>query len=271
MKRNVILGLFFFAAISLYGQKETEHIELIGEEIPGKDRVSIAIPDWEDVDWIVAEAVYACGTAPGDVKISNDKEDRLIEPQSIVCGGNAEDGMVTSVFRTKFTNPTPKVVLDIMHNNTRFRSFTLYIHRPDSNISYVPAVGMPHLQGELVHINSAEKIPELTAFNLPLTSEARDVKLKFALTEFVDDDLVAVFTFESRGETVATEMRTWFQNGEIDTYAIREVLFENVAGEVDKVRMTMFSAHDNKESFIAGRVLIDMEPNRISLLTATGN
>ena len=271
MKRNVLLGMLMIAALGLYGQQETEHIELLGEEIAGDDRASIFIPDWEDVDWIVAGAVYACGEDPGEVKISSNKEDRTIEPQTSACGGNSKDGLITSVYRTKFTEPTPKVVLDIMRNPAKFRSFSLYIHRPDSKISYVPAIGMPHLQGELVHIKSSSEIPQLTSFALPVTAEARDVQLKFTLTEFMDDDLVAVFTFESKGEVLATEIRTWFQNGKVDSYSMHEVLFENVAAEVDKVQMTMFSAHGNKESFIAGRVLIDMEPNRIALLSATGN
>ncbi len=179
--------------------------------------------------------------------------------------------MITSVFRTKFTSPTPKLVLEIMDNSARFRSFSLYVHRPDSKVEYIPAVGMPHLQGELVHINKSGEIPELTAFEIPVTSEARDLQLKFGLSEFKDDDLVAVFTFESEGETVATEIRTWFQNGQVDSYKVKEILFENVAGEVDKIKMTMFSANSNEESFIAGRVFIDMKVNRIALLSASGN
>ncbi|MEN8204306.1 MAG: hypothetical protein ABFS28_17045 [Bacteroidota bacterium] len=271
MRRNMILGIFLLAAISLYGQESTNHIELLGKGIAGKDRASIVIPEWEDVDWIVAEAVYACGKAPGDVKISSDKEDRIIEPGLIPCGGNNKEGMITSVFRTKFTSPTPKVVLDIMHNSARFQSFSLYVHRPDSKITYIPAEGMPHLQGELNYISNNVKIPELTAFDIPVTSEARDVQVKFGLTEFKDDDLVAVFTFESKGETVATEIRTWFRNGKVDSYAVQELMFENVAGEVDKVHLTMFSAHSNAESFIAGRVFLDMQVNKIALLSASGN
>lgn len=271
MVRNMITGIFFLAALSLYGQESTDHIELLGEGISGKDRASIAIPNWEDVDYIVAEAVYACGKAPRDVKISSDSEDRMIEAQMIPCGGNIEDDMITAVFRTKFTSPTPKVVLDIMNNRTQFRSFSLYVHRLDSEVEYIPAVGMPHLHGELIHVSNNVKIPELTAMEIPVTSEARDVQVKFGFTEFRDDDLVAVFTFESKGETVATEIRTWFQNGQVDSYAVQELMFENVAGEVDKIHMTMFSAHSKQESFIAGRIFIDMQVNKIALLSASGN
>jgi len=267
----MIFGIILLAAISLYGQEGADHIELLGKGIPGKERASIFIPDWENVDYIVAEAVYVCGKAPEEVKISSESEDRIIAPERIPCSGVIQDGVCTSVFMTKFTEPTPKVVLDIMKNPAKFRSFSLYVHRPDGNVKYIPAIGMPHLQGELIHINSNEKIPGLTEFVIPVTSEARDVKLKFGLTEFKDDDLVAVFTFESNGETVDTEVRTWFQNGQVDSYSVQELILENVAGEVDKINMTMFSAHDNKESFIAGRVFIDMQANKVALLTSSGN
>ena len=271
MRRNILFGIIILATVSIYAQEEADHIELLGKEMLGKERASIKISDWQEVDYIVAEAVYAGGKAPGDVKISSDSEKRIIEPQLIPCGGNSSEGMITSVFRTKFTSPTPKLVLEIMGNSAKFRSFSLYVHRPDGKVKYIPAVGMPHLQGELVHNSNIGMIPELTAFEIPVTSEARDLQLKFGLTEFKDDDLVAVFTFESEGETVATEIRTLFQNGQVDSYEVKELLFENVAGEVDKVHMTMFSAHSNEESFIAGRVFIDMQVNRIALLSASGN
>jgi len=271
MKKYLLLGVILFATLSLNGQQRTEHIELLGKEIPGKERASITIPDWENVDYIVAEAVYVNGKAPKDVKISSEAEDRLIAPALVACNGAKQNGLNTSVYTTKFTEPTPKVVLDIMNNSPKFCSFSLYVHRPDGNVNYIPAVGMPHLQGELVNINKVSKIPELVKFEIPITSESRDIQLKFGLTEFNDDDITAVFTFEFEGETVDTEIRTWFQNGKVDSYIVREVLLKNVASEVDKINMTMFSAHDKKDSFIAGKVFIDMQANRLSLLFAAGN
>jgi hypothetical protein len=271
MRRNILIGIALLATLSLHGQHKTEHIELLGKEIPGKDRASITIPDWENVDYIVAEAVYVCEKAPKDVRISSESEDRLIAPEMIACNGASQNGLNTSVYTTKFTGPTPKVVLDILYNSPRFCSFSLYVHRPDGNVKYIPAVGMPHLQGELVYINRVSKIPKLTEFEIPVTSESRDIQLKFGLTEFNDDDITAVFTFEFEGKTVATEIRTWFQNGKVDSYIVREVLFENVASEVDKINMTMFSAHDKKDSFIAGKVFIDMQANRMAQLSAAGN
>lgn len=269
MIRKMILGSFLLAAISLYGQKSTDNIELLGKGIVGMEEASISISDWEKVDYIVAEAIYACETAPGNVKISSGSEDRIIAPQLISGGGNSNTGLITSVFRTKFTSPTPQVALDILDNATQFRSFSLYVHRLDGSIKCVPAVGMPHIQGELVHIINSKKIPELTVFNIPLSSKAKEIQVKFGLTEFRDDDLVAVFTFESEGETVATEIRTWFRNGQVDACAIQEVLFESVPGEVDKIHLSMFSANDSEESFIAGRVFIDWTNERNELLSDT--
>jgi len=57
----------------------------------------------------------------------------------------------------------------------------------------------------------------------------------------------------------------------VDDYTALEVMFEQVSGKVDKVHMTLFSAHNTQESFIAGRVFVDMHPNRIARLTASGN
>ena len=271
MKKNILLGVVLFVTLSLHGQQKIEHIELLGKEIPGMERASITVPDWENVDYIVAEAVYVYWKAPKDVKISSKSEDRLIAPELITCKGANQNGLNTSVYTTKFTEPTPKVVLDIMNNSPEFCSFSLYVHRPDGNVNYIPAVGIPHLQGELVYINKVSKIPELAEFEIPITSESRDIQLKFGLTEFNDDDITAVFTFEFEGEKVASEIRTWFQNGKVDSYIIREVFLKNVAGEVDKINMTMFSAHDKRASFIAGKVFIDMQANRLAVLFAAGN
>jgi len=269
MKRNILFGIIFLAALNLCAQENADHIELLGIGVTGMEEAIIAIPDWENIDYIIAEAVYACGKAPGQVRFSTDSENETVSPQMIPCGGGTQAGLITSVFRARFEDPTPEVALDIMENAARFRSFSLFVQRPDGTVNSIPIPKMEHIFGELVHVYKNEKVPELTEVVVPVSVEPRDIQLKFGLTEFKDDDLVAVFTFAAKGEVVATEIKTYLQNGKIDPYTVQEVIFEDVAGDVDKIHMTIFSTNKTEESFIAGKVYFDLPEQKRDLLSAS--
>ena len=271
MRRNILIAVIFLVGINIYAQDSIDHIELLGKGVAGMKEAVIAIPDWENIDYIIAEAVYACGVAPGDVRFSTDSERTTVSPQIIPCGGEAHAGLITSVFKTRFENPTPEVALDILDNAAQFRSFSLFVHRPDGTVNSIPIPGMDHIFGELVHVYKNEKIPELTEVVVPVSDEPRDIQLKFGFTEFKDDDLVAVFTFEANGEVVATKIKHYFQNGEIDPYTVQEEIFEDVAGEVDKIHMTMFSTNKMEESFIAGQVYFDLPEQKHDMFSASAD
>ena len=216
MRKNILFGIIFLAGLNLYAQENAAHIELLGKGVAGIEEAVIAIPDWENIDYIIAEAVYAFAKTPGQVKFSTDSETNTVSPQVIPCGGETHNGLITSVFKTRFENPTPEVALDIMENAAQFRSFSLFVHRPDGTVNSIPIPKMEHIFGELVHVYQNEKVPQLTEVVVPVSDEPRDIQLKFGFTEFKDDDLVAVFTFEAKGEVVGTEIKTYFQNGEVD-------------------------------------------------------
>ncbi len=271
MRRNILFGIIFLAALNLYAQESADHIELLGKGVAGMEEAVISIPDWENIDYIIAEAVYACGKEPGQVRFSTDSDSKTVSPQVIPCGGETHAGLFTSVFKIRFEDPTPEVALDIMENAAKFRSFSLFVHRPDGTVNSIPIPKMEHIFGELVHVYKNEKVHELTEIVVPVSDEPRDIQLKFGYTEFKDDDLVAVFTFEAEGEVVATEIKTYFQNGEIDSYTVQDVIFEAVQGEVDKIRMTMFSTNKMEESFIAGMVYFDLPEQKRDLLSASAN
>jgi hypothetical protein len=269
MRRNILLAVIFLVSINIYAQESVDHIELLGKGVAGMEEAVIAIPDWENIDYIIAEAVYACGVAPGDVRFSTNSESITVSPEVIRCGGETQDGLITSVFKTRFENPTPEVAMDIMENRAQFRSFSLFVHRPDGTVNSIPIPKMEHIFGELVHVYKNEKVPELTEVVVPVSDEPRDIQLKFGFTEFIDDDLVAVFTFEAKGEVVATEIKTYFQNGEIDPFTVQDIIFEDVAGEVDKIHMTMFSTNKAEESFIAGQVYFDLPEQKRDIYSAS--
>jgi len=271
MRKHILFGIIFLASLNLYAQENADHIELLGKGVAGMEEAVIAIPDWENIDYIIAEAVYACAKAPGQVRFTTDSENTTVTPQVIPCGDETHDELITSVFKTRFENPTSGVALDIMENAAQFRSFSLFVHRPDGTVNSIPIPKMEHIFGELVHVYQNEKVPELTEVVVPLSDEPRDIQLKFGFTEFKDDDLVAVFTFEAKGEVVATEIKTYFQNGEIDPYAVQEVIFEDVAGDVDKIQMTMFSTNKLEESFIAGEVYFDLPEQKRDLFSASAD
>ena len=271
MRRNILLAVIFLAGINIYAQESVDHIELLGKGVAGMEEAVIAIPDWENIDYIIAEAVYACGVAPGDVRFSTKSENKTVSPDVIPCGGETQEGLITSVFQTRFENPTPEVAMDILENRAQFRSFSLFVHRPDGTVNSIPIPKMEHIFGELVHVYKNEKVPELTEVVVPVSDEARDIQLKFGFTEFKDDDLVAVFTFEAKGEVVATEIKTYFQNGEIDPYTVQEEIFEDVAGDVNKIHMTMFSTNKTEESFIAGEVYFDLPAQKRDLFSASAD
>ena len=258
MRRNILLAVIFLVGINIYAQESVDHIELLGKGVAGMEEAVIAIPDWENIDYIIAEAVYACGIAPGDVKFSTDSENITISPRVIPCGGGTHPGLITSVFQTRFENPTPQVALDIMENRAQFRSFALFIHRSDGSVNSISAPEMDHLFGELVHVYKNEKVPELTEVLIPVSDQPRDIQLKFGFTEFIDNDLVAVFTFEANGEVVDTQIKNYFGNGEIDSYSVKEEIFEDVAGEVDKIHLNIFATNKMEESFIAGEIFFDL-------------
>ena len=58
------------------------------------------------------------------------------------------------------------------------------------------------------------------------------------------------------------ELKTWNQDDGTNSYIILEVLFEDVAGDVDHITMTLISENEGGErdgdSFIAGVVLVDL-------------
>ena len=258
MRRNILIAVIFLVGINIYAQDSIDHIELLGKGVAGMEEAVIAIPDWENIDYIIAEAVYACGVAPGDVRFITDSENVTISPRVIPCGGGAHPGLFTSVFQTRFENPTSEVALDIMENRAQFRSFSLFIHRADGSVNSISAPEMDHLFGELEHVYKNEKVHELTEVLIPVSDHPRDIQLKFGFTEFIDNDFVAVFTFEANGEVVDTQIKTYFGDGEIDSYLVRQEIFEDVAGEVDKIHMTMFATSKMEESFIAGEIFIDL-------------
>ncbi len=134
MKKYLLLGILFFATIQMYGQKCGTHIDLMGIGIFGEKTATITIDDWEDVDHILAEAVYKSEAEPllpgGDplpVMFSTPSPNVQNEkgvPLKLESSGK-DLGYFKYVFRAEFFKPAPQVSIIIPEGVEGFYSFAL--------------------------------------------------------------------------------------------------------------------------------------------------
>ena len=57
MRRNILYGIIFLASINLYGQEAVDQIELFGKAVVGIEEAAIQIPDWQNINYIIAETL----------------------------------------------------------------------------------------------------------------------------------------------------------------------------------------------------------------------
>ncbi|MEN8230765.1 MAG: T9SS type A sorting domain-containing protein [Bacteroidota bacterium] len=256
MKRYLLLAVITFAVLTGYSQECENYIELLGKGITGiEDEASISIPDHDQVDFVIAEAIYKSQTEPTDVRFWTDLDEEISSPELITLSGGPTSGYITSVFRAQFEGPVEEVNLDFLDNGPAFHSFALYVHRLDGGVYSI-------LSGELFNVYHNEDSPQVIDIAVPVSPDARDIGIRFGVTELNDDERWAVFTFEADGMVVKEELKTWSQGDGTDSYIILEVLFEDVAGDVDNITMTLLSENKGGErdgdSFVAGVVLVDL-------------
>jgi len=240
-------------------------MDLLGLGIQEQAKASIAIPDWEDVDYILTEAVYKSYTVPGDVMFSTGDPltpDETRNAPPVLLDYSGQDPLMESyVFRAKFDKPTSQVNLDILGNEAHFFSFAIYVHRKDGEVYTVKS-------GELVHVWHNGPEGHETQIKIPTADESRAILLRFGITELDHDERIAIFTFKANGIEKGKEVRTWNPlddqalNG---AYIIESLLLEEVDGDIDEITMTMLSklpADSDQarggDSFIAGVVLADL-------------
>ena len=125
MKRYLLCSIIFLAAFNLYSQECGSYIELLGKGIAGLSKASISIPDYENVDYVIAEAIYKSSTEPAEVDFSTGNESILAGPVDVPISGTQHQGVYTSVYRARFDKPAEQVDLDILNNITAFYSYSL--------------------------------------------------------------------------------------------------------------------------------------------------
>jgi len=256
MKRHLPLVIVLLAALNLHAQECGTHIELLGKGIYGLSEATIAVSDPENVDFIIAEAIYKSTVEPSDVIFSTNGKDVVSSPETVPISGFQNEGILTSLFRYKLEDPGTEVGIDILENEAEFYSFALYVHRIDGT-SY------SLLTGDLVHVYQNEDVPHVTEITIPVSTLARDITLRLGITELNADSRVAIFTFEADGQVVTEVLQSWEESGAGNSFVIKEVLLENVPGQVDRITMTMLSEfHTEKQvkgdSYIAGVVVVDL-------------
>ncbi len=255
MKKLLLLGIIFLAVLTGYSQECENYIELLGKGITGMEEASITIPNHDQVDFVIAEAIYKSKTEPTDVRFWTGSEEKMSSPELIPLSGGPTSGYITSVFRAEFDGPVEEINLDFLTNEDAFHSFALYVHRLDGGVYSL-------LAGELFNVYHKEGSPQVIEIPIPGSPDARNIGIRFGVTELNDDERWAVFTFEADGIIVQEELKTWNQDDGTDSYIILEVLFEDVPGDVDLITMTLLSENEGGErdgdSFIAGVVLVDL-------------
>lgn len=253
---TLMIGLILAGYIS-HAQDCGSYIELLGTGITGQSEYSIQVDDPGSIDSITAEVIYKSTTAPGNIKLWSASEEFTVKPADIPISGWQGEGVITSVFRAIFHQPAEMINLDILNNPEEFYSIALYIHRNSGPV-------VSYMEGSLYHVYQNEDFPQLTDIPLVVSENPRNITLRFGITELNKDERWAEFRFEASGETKALEVWEWNPDiNETESYTVREVMFENIPGDVDNIVMTMLSENHEPDtlkgdSFIAGVVLVDI-------------
>ena len=264
MKKYLLLGIILFATLHIYAQKCGVHIDLIGVGMHGQSTATIAIDPWEDVDYIITEAVYKSEQVPVVFELNENKkasvlfytgdakdpvqEEYVLPGDPLNFSGENPDRKI-HVFRAKFDKPAKTVTLDVLKNVADFYSFAIYIYRKDGSVYTVKS-------GELVHVYHNVGDEYDVEMDIPTTDHPRDITFRFGITELNLDTREAIFTFWADGLQESTTIAT-FDEDAGESYIIQEETLKDVPGNIDKITMTMLS-EDNGDSFIAGVVLADL-------------
>ena len=257
MKKSLLFVIAILFGYIGTAQDCGSYIELIGSGITGQNAATILIEDLDQVDFISAEVIYKSTTEPTQVRFWSESEEIFAEPVDVPISGFQGEGVITSVFRANFIEPASEINLDILQNSTEFYSMAVYVHRKNGHtVSY--------MEGELYHVYQNEDLPLVTDIPVQKSDHPRDITLRFGISELNQDTRWAEFIFEADGETKSMEIWEWDTNeGETDSYTIREVKFVDVDGDIDQIKMTMLSENHETDalkgdSYIAGVVLVDI-------------
>ena len=256
MKRYLLLGIIFLAGLTVYSQECENYIELIGIGIADSiDGASIDVPDYDQVDFIVAEAIYKAPAVPSAVRFWTDIED-VTSPYGVAneipISGEQTTGWYTSVFREEL-KPAPVVHLDFLANIDAFYSLALYLHKKDGSVYSMHA-------GELYHVYHNGPDGQVTNIPIPVSTQLRDITIRFGITELNADSREAIFTFAAGGVEETEIVNTWVvdEGTTKRSYIILEVLLEDVPGATNEITMTMLSETSGGDSWVAGVVLVDL-------------
>ena len=257
MKKSLLFIIVILTGYISTAKDCGSYIELIGSGISGQNAATILIDNLDQIDSVYAEVIYKSTTAPTQVRFWSSNEEFLADPVDVPISGFQGEGVITSVFRATFMEPAAEINLDILQNTPEFYSMAVYVYRKNGHtISY--------MEGELYHVYQNEDEPLVTNIPVQKSDHPRDITLRFGISELNQDERWAEFIFEADGETKSMEIWEWdTQEGERESYTIREVKFPDVDGEVDQIKMTMLSENHVKDtlkgdSYIAGVVLVDI-------------
>ncbi len=251
MRKKLLFGIFILAGVFLHAQECDNYIELAGSGIAGSEEATLSLNGFEGVESVLVEAIFKSTAEPGDVRFWTGSQEVIVSPQAVNVSGLLGPEYNVAVYNAIFTDPDEEVHLDILENEPAFYSLAAYAQVKNTGMYSI-------MTGELYHVYKNEDDPFITEIEIPESEETRDIAIRFGITELNQDERWAVFTFEADGQEVSRSLQSWDPADETESYTIQEVMLEDVPGEVDKITMTMLSANEGGDSYIAGVVLVDL-------------
>mgnify|MGYP001818626407 CR=1 FL=1 len=201
-------------SIALHAQKCGDYVDLLGVGIHEQSTATIEIKNWKNVDYILAEAIYKseaepfiAGGDPINIVFSTGDQNNPDESKTgdlFKLDFSGKDPLrEVYAFRAGFDGPAKQVNLNVTGFEDDFFSFAIYVFRNDGKVYTI-------VSGELVHVWHNGPLGYSTAITIPETTEARDINLRFGITELDNDERKAIFTFRADGIKVGEEIiQTW--------------------------------------------------------------
>lgn len=253
MKRLTLLLALILAGYLSSAQECGSYIELIGTGMAGKSEATLHIDDLENVQKIIVEAVYKSTTAPTTITFSSSLPQSVDADAVVLDISGSPLPYTANVYRAELK---PAETVTIQAGLNKIFSFSAYVYRKGKGIA-------SSLEGELYHVFENGNDPLVIDIPLSPANHSRNVNVRFGITELDNDSRYAIFRLKAGEETEEIVLEKWDAGaGELDSYTIQEVEFEDVAENIDEIEMTLISPLSSNDgtgdSFIAGVVVVDV-------------
>ena len=257
MKKLTLLFVLILTGYLNFAQDCGSYIELIGTGLDGNSEATLTIDDYENVEKIIVEAIHKSTIVPTSITFSSSLPQSVeVDPVEVKYSGQLDiSPYAAHVYRAELE---PAETVTVQAGANKIFSFSVYVYRK--------AVGVAsYMEGELYHVyeNEGENDQLVLDIPLPVSDHLRDITIRFGVSELDADDRYAIFKLKAGDATEKITIETWDTDaGELESFTIQEVEFEDVPGNIDQIEMTLISPLPSDDgtgdSFIAGVALVDV-------------